>query len=183
MPRLIRLAVCLVVVWLALPAPAPAQRTTFDEREVKAVFLFNFVQFVEWPASAFSSPDAPVVIGVLGTDPFGYLLDDVVMGEVVKGRQLTVARFRRVEDITACHVLFISPSEIRMYERILTALGAQPILTVGETENFTALGMVRFLTERNRVRLEVNVEKAKAAGLTISSNLLRAARIVGAPGV
>jgi hypothetical protein len=179
--RLIRLVVGLVVVWLALPASAPAQRTTFDEREVKAVFLFNFVQFVDWPETAFSSPEAPVVIGVLGNDPFGHLLDDVVRGEMVKGRPLTVERFRRVEDIIACHVLFISPSEVRMYEHILTVLGAQPTLTVGETESFTSLGMIRFLTERNRVRLEVNVEKAKAAGLTISSNLLRSARIVVAP--
>jgi YfiR/HmsC-like len=180
--RLIRPAFCLVVVWLALPASsAPAQRTAFDEREVKAVFLFNFAQFVDWPANAFSSPEAPVVIGVLGNDPFGPLLDDVVRGEMAKGRPLIVVRFRRVEDISACHVLFISPSEIRLYDHILTVLGDQPTLTVGETDNFTSLGMIRFLTDRNRVRLEVNVEKAKAAGLTISSNLLRAARIVSAP--
>ncbi len=180
-PRLIGRAFCLALIGLAAPASAPAQRTTFDEREVKAVFLFNFVQFVDWPDHAFSSPEDPVVIGVLGSDPFGRLLDDVVKGETVKGRPLAVIRFRRVEDIKACHVLFISPSETRMYEHILTALGTQPTLTVGETPDFTSLGMIRFLTERNRVRLEVNVEKVKAAGLTISSNLLRAARIVGAP--
>jgi hypothetical protein len=168
-------------MWLALPAQVPAQRGTFDEREVKAVFLFNFAQFVDWPATAFSSPDAPVVIGILGNDPFGRLLDDVVEGEVVKGRPLVVTRFRRVEDIKICHVLFISPSETEMYAHILAALEAQPTLTVGETEDFTAKGMVRFLTEKNRVRLEVNVEKTKAAGLTVSSNLLRAARIVSAP--
>lgn len=179
--RLARLAVCLATIWLASPAQVPAQRAPFDEREVKAVFLFNFVQFVDWPANSFSSPEAPIVIGILGNDPFGRVLDDVVMGETVKGRPIVVTRFRRVEDIKACHVLFISPSEAAMYERILAALDTQPTLTVGETERFTALGMVRFLTEQNRVRLEVNVEKAKAAGLTISSNLLRAARIVNAP--
>jgi hypothetical protein len=168
-------------MWLALPVHVPAQRSPFDEREVKAVFLFNFVQFVDWPANAFSSPDAPIVIGILGNDPFGRVLDDVVMGEMVKGRLIVVTRFRRVEDIKACQVLVNSPSEAAMYERILAALDTQPTLTVGETEKFTAQGMVRFLTEQNRVRLEVNVEKAKAAGLTISSNLLRAARIVGAP--
>lgn len=179
--RLTRQTLCLALMWLALPASVPAQRAPFDEREVKAVFLFNFVQFIDWPEEAFSGPDAPVVIGILGTDPFGRLLDDVVRGETVKGRQLTVERFRRVEDIKSCHVLFISPSETAMYRHILMTLGGQPTLTVGETENFTSLGMVRFLTERNRVRLEVNVNRAKAAGLTISSNLLRAARIVGAP--
>jgi hypothetical protein len=173
----------LAVMCLAFALPAPAQKPTFDERDVKAVFLFNFVQFVDWPAAAFTSPDAPVVIGVLGDDPFGSLLDQVVEGEVVKGRQLSVERFRRVEDIKVCHVLFISPSEAAMYEHILTVLNSQPTLTVGETANFTSRGMVRFLTERNRVRLEVNMNAVKGAGLTISSNLLRAARIVpGAKG-
>jgi hypothetical protein len=170
----------LTVAWLALAIPVPTQQPTFDEREVKAVFLLNFVQFVEWPSSAFAGPGSPVVIGVLGDDPFGRLLDEVVHGEVVKGRQLAVERFRRVEDIKACHVLFISASQAGMYEHILTVLRTQPTLTVGDTESFTTLGMIRFLSERNRVRLEVNVGAAKAAGLTISSNLLRAARIVGA---
>lgn len=170
----------LAAVWAALALPATAQRPAFDEREVKAVFLFNFVQFVEWPSIAFASPDAPVVIGILGDDPFGRLLDDVVEGEMVKGRRLSVVRFRRVEDIKVCHVLFVSPSEAAKYPRILTALSTQPTLTVGETASFTSRGMIRFLTDRNRVRLEVNPEAVKAAGLTISSNLLRAARIVGA---
>jgi hypothetical protein len=168
-----------VAVWLVCTAAVPAQRGAFAEREVKAVFLLNFVQFVDWPSTAFAGPDSPVVIGVLGDDPFGPLLDEVVVGEVVKGRKLSVARFRRVEDVKNCHVLFVSPSEAATYERILTALNSRPMLTVGETTNFTTLGMIRFLTESNRVRLEVNVEAAKSAGLTISSNLLRAARIVG----
>ena len=172
-------AFLLAAVWLALALPAAAQRATFDEREVKAVFLFNFVQFVDWPSIAFASPDAPVVIGVLGDDPFGRLLDDVVEGEVVKGRRLSVVRFRRVEDIKACHVLFISASETAMYEHILTVLRDKPTLTVGETASFATRGMIRFLTDRNRVRLEVNVGAARASGLIISSNLLRLARIVG----
>jgi hypothetical protein len=176
----IRCAVALGVVWLALAAPAPAQRASFDEREVKAVFLFNFAQFVDWPSTAFSGPDSPIVIGILGDAPFASVLDAAVQGEVVKGRRLVVSRFRRVEDIETCHILFVSPSEARLYEHILTSLDGRPILTVGEAANFTNRGIIRFLTEENRVRLEVNLAAAKAAGLTISSNLLRAARIVGA---
>jgi YfiR/HmsC-like len=175
-------ALALVALWLASGVVVPAQRTTFDEREVKAVFLFNFAQFVEWPTSAFANPDTPVLIGVLGDDPFGAVLDEAVRGEVVRGRQLMVARFRRVEDVKNCHVLFISPSESASYSRIIAALRGQPTLTVGETAGFTTSGMVRFVTEGNRVRLEVNVSAVKAAGLTVSSNLLRAARIVGTRG-
>lgn len=167
---------------LLLTVTAAAQRGTFDEREVKAVFMFNFAQFVEWPPAAFDSAESPIVIGVLGEDPFGRLLDEVTQGEVVKGRPLTVARFQRVEDIHDCHILFISPSESAMYEEILTALGSRPTLTVGEGEDFTRRGMIRLLTDRNRVRLEINLGVVKAAGLTINSNLLRAARIVGTTG-
>ena len=168
------------LAYLMLVAPVAAQRATFDEREVKAVFMFNFAQFVDWPAAAFDSADSPIVIGVLGEDPFGRLLDEVTQGEVVKGRSLMVVRFQRVEDIKACHILFISPSESPMYDEILTALGSRPTLTVGESEDFTRRGMIRLLTDRNRVRLEINLGVVKAAGLTINSNLLRAARIVGA---
>ena len=178
--RRLHRVITLMMMSLLVAGPAPAQRAPFDEREVKAVFLFNFVQFVDWPSQAFSSAESPIVIGVLGDDPFGALLDEVVQGEKVRGRRLTVARFRHVEDIKSCHVLFVSPSEAGMYEHILTTLRAQPTLTVGETPMFTRRGMIRFVTEQNRVRLEVNIDAAKSVGLTISSNLLRSARIVSA---
>jgi hypothetical protein len=177
-----RLGAWLAVAWIAAVVPAPAQRAAFDEREVKAVFLFNFVQFVGWPPEAFEDPESPIVIGVLGDDPFGALLDEVVRGEMVRGRRLTVERFDRVEDVGTCHVLFVSPSEARQYGRILEALGARPTLTVGETPGFTARGMIRFVVEENRVGLEVNAGTVRAAGLTISSNLLRAARVVETEG-
>ena len=173
----------MAVAWFAATLSASGQQAPFNEREVKAVFLFNFVHFVEWPAAAFDNPQSPVVICVLGEDPFGELLDEVVKGEAVGSRPLMVERFRRLEDIRDCHVLFISGSETPNQERILTALRATPTLTVGETAGFaTRGGMIRFLTEQNRVRLEVNVAAAKAVGLTISSNLLRPARIVGEGG-
>jgi hypothetical protein len=158
--------------------PALARRVAGD-REVKAVFLFNFAQFVEWPQTAFDTPQSPIVIGVLGEDPFSRTLDDIVKGETVRNRQLVVTRYRRVEDVTICHILFVSASETQRYEPILASLRGRPTLTVGETDGFaTRGGMVRFVSERNRVGLQVNVGAAKAAGLTISSNLLRPAKIV-----
>lgn len=173
-------AVLVAIAWLAAICPAQAQKAGFSEHEVKAVFLFNFVQFAEWPPEAFSDPRSPIVIGVLGKDPFGRVLDDVVIGEVVRNRQLVVERFHRVEEIKTCHILFISPSETGKYEQIFARLQGRSILTVGDTEGFsTRGGMIRFLTEQNRIRLRVNVGAAKAAGLTISSKLLRAAEIVG----
>jgi hypothetical protein len=173
----------MAVAWFAATLSASGQQAPFNEREVKAVFLFNFVHFVEWPAAAFDNPQSPVVICVLGEDPFKELLDEVVNGESVGSRPLLVERFRRLEDMRDCHVLFINTSETPNQTRILAALRDVPTLTVGETADFaTRGGIIRFLTEQNRVRLEVNVAAAKAAGLTISSNLLRSARIVGEGG-
>jgi len=160
---------------LAMPAQTPAS----PEYQLKAVFLFNFAQFVEWPATAFPEPQTPVVIGVLGEDPFGAFLDETVRGEKVNNRPLAVQRFRRVEEIKNCHVLFISRSERDRLGQILPSLKGRNILTVGDAEDFAGRGgMIRFVTEKNKIRLKINVDAAKTADLTISSKLLRPAEIV-----
>jgi hypothetical protein len=152
-----------------------------QEYDLKAVFLFNFAQFVEWPANAFAEAKAPVIIGVLGDDPFGKSLDDVVAGEIVRNRPLTVRRYRSVEEIDRCHILFISPSESNRLDRIMAALAHRSILTVGDTKDFTSqAGVIGFELWQRRLRLRINVAAAKAAGLTISSKLLRQAVVVGA---
>ncbi|MGH9144274.1 MAG: YfiR family protein [Vicinamibacterales bacterium] len=168
-----------MLVLLAAPAALRAQRK-FDEREIKATFLFNFAQFVEWPAASFADPQAPLVIGVLGDDPFNAVLDAVVRGEMIKNRPLVVTRFRRIEDVATCHILFVSPSETPRYTRISETLQGRAILTVGDTDGFAASGgMIRFITENSHVRLRINLGVARAAGLTISSQLLRVAEVVG----
>ena len=149
------------------------------EYRVKVGFLFNFPQFVEWPTRAFRDASAPIIIGVLGDDPFGHYLDELVQGEKIGERPLVVQRFRRVEDVTDCHILFVSHSEARQFERILARLRDRTVLTVGEDEGFErAGGMVRFTLENNKVRLRINPEAAKAGELTISSKLLRLATLV-----
>ena len=156
-----------------------AQTASSREYQVKAVFLFNFAQFVEWPTNAFPEAQTPLVIGVLGQDPFGAYLDETVRGEKVNNRSLIVERYRRVEEIKTCHVLFISRSEVDRLAEILANLKGRNILTVGDAENFAERGgMIRFVTEKNKLRLKVNLEAAKAANLTISSKLLRPAEIV-----
>lgn len=162
-----------------LPRPVGAQQGPAPEYQVKAAFLFNFAQFVEWPAAAFPEPDSPMVIGVLGEDPFGGDLEAIVRGEVVNGHPLTVERFGRVEEITACHILFVSKGEAARLDRILAALKGRSILTVGDMRDFAGRGgMIRFVTDRSRIRLRINLEAARADELTISSKLLRPADIV-----
>lgn len=158
--------------------PQPAASPT-REYQLKAVFLFNFAGFTEWPPAAFPTPGTPLVIGLLGDDPFGDYLDGLVKGEQAHERPLAVRRFRRVEDIDVCHVLYIATSEAERLRPILEALRGRNILTVSDVADFTySGGMVRFLTETGKIRLRINLDATKAAGLTLSSKVLRPAQIV-----
>ena len=111
------------------------------EYPLKAVFLFNFAQFTAWPTNAFDAPDAPLVIGILGNDPFGALLDDVVRDEIVNGRKFVVERYQHVKDIKACHILFICQSETQHMDKIVTALKGKSILTVSDINNAAYRGV------------------------------------------
>ncbi len=158
----------------ALGAEAPT------EYQVKAVFLFNFSHFVEWPPQAFSAPDEPFVIGILGGDPFGARLDEAVRGEQINQHPLVVRRFHTVGEIGDCRILYIDRSESAQLGPILAAMEHRGTLTVSEVDGSAQRGvMIQFLTDNNRIRLRINVESARAAGLTISSKLLRPAEIVG----
>jgi hypothetical protein len=175
LPR--RLAACAAfLVWMsgnstvcALPA----------EYQVKALFLFNFTRFVEWPKSAFPEPRSPLIIGVLGKDPFGSNLDDVVRGEAKDGRPLLVRRFRRVEEVGDCHILFVSTSEADRLPQTFEALKGRSILTVSDDADFARRGgMIHLMNNQNHIQLRINLAAAEAAGLTLSSNLLRPAEVV-----
>ena len=151
-----------------------------SEYQVKAVFLFNFSRFVEWPASAFPAPDSPFVVGVFGHDPFGADLDEVVKGETVNGRPLVVRRVHSPAEAADCQILFIHQSEDRQLGEVLSALESHNTLTVSDLPGPTQRGvMIRLVTEGGRVRMRVDLESARSASLVISSNLLRSAEIVG----
>ena len=111
---------------------ARAQPPASKEYQIKAVFLFNFVQFVEWPETAFSSPEAPIRIVVLGDDPFGGALDAAVQGEKVRGRSLVIQRARDLREAGECHLLYVGPSEREAMGAIISALETRPVLTVGD---------------------------------------------------
>jgi len=172
-------------IWLVMPAllfwsglNLVAQTSAFPEYQVKAVFLFNFAQFVHWPSQAFPEAQTPLIIGILGEDPFGTYLDETVRGEKASNRPLAVQRYRRTGEIKTCHVLFISRSETARLEQLLASLKGRNILTVSDVDDFARRGgMVGFITEKSKIRMRINLEAAKAANLTISSKLLRVAEI------
>jgi hypothetical protein len=169
-----RLAVLLLACGLA-GAAAPV-----SEYQLKAVFLFNFAEFVEWPAAALPHAEAPFVIGVLGDDPFGATLDEVVRGETVNHHPLAVRRFRSIAEIRDCQILFITAAELTHLDAILVALKGRSVLTVTDADDPVPRGVVIALVRRdNRIRLRIDLEAARASNLTISSKLLRPAEIVG----
>jgi hypothetical protein len=166
---------------LAIFMRSAAGAETPTEYQVKAVFVFNFSHFVEWPAQAFAAPDQPFVIGILGTDPFGARLDEAVRGEQIDQHPLLVRRFRNVGEIGDCQILYIDRSEGAQLRQALAALEHRGTLTVSDLDGSAEGGvMIQLTTENNRIRLRINVGSARAAGLTISSKLLRSAEIVGA---
>ena len=154
--------------------------TPAKEYQVKAVFLFNFALFTQWPSSAFSGADAPLVIGVAGKDPFGSFLDQVVAGERVNGRRLVVRRYAHAVEAADCHILFVGRSESERALVDLKALRGRSVPTVSDIEGFAVRGgNVELRTTRGRIRLRINVDAVRDAGLTLSSKLLRPAEIVG----
>ena len=175
---LITLTILLAALSVAVPAYA-GQRTP-HEYEVKAAFLYNFAKFVVWPKDAFPERESPIVIGVLGDDPFGPVLEEVIEGKTVNNRALAIRRFRRTSDVVGCHVLFISPSEGRRLVEIFGEINLDHVLTVGDCRDFAASGgNIGFYMEDKKVRIEVNLEAAERANLRISSKLLNVARVVG----
>jgi hypothetical protein len=175
-PALLRLVMLAGVLGSHLKAAGDDTR----EYQVKAVLLLNLARFVEWPASAFDSPQSPLVIGVLGRDDFGPLLDEVVRGETVGGRAIELQRYPSMEYLRSCHLLFISQSEEQRMEVTLARLEARPILTVSDTPRFTrAGGVVRLFTKPDgKLGLRINLHAARRSNLTLSALLLRVAEIV-----
>jgi len=147
------------------------------EYPVKAAFLLNFTKFIEWPPAAFGDAASPIAICILGDDPFGSSLTQIVEGEVVNGRKVAIQRVKRAPAPKACHVLFAGASE-KDVAKILPALGSG-VLTVGEGEGFLREGgMIAFVIENRRVRFVINQTLAENAGLTLSSKLLNVAKAV-----
>ena len=163
------------------PRAALAQGPVPNEYQVKAAFLFNFVQFVEWPPGAFTNSDTPICIGVLGEDPFGPALEGTVSGETVRNRKLIIHRSNRVENLKDCQLIFISKSETERVTGILGELDPVPALTVSETQGFAQRGgIINLYLAANKVRFEINPAAARRKGLKISSELLGLGKIIGA---
>lgn len=152
-----------------------------SEYRLKAAFLVQFVKFVEWPQSAFDRASSPLVIGILGSDPFGKAIDDIASGERAGGREIVVRRLRWGQDVRGCQILFIPREETSRAGSL--RIDSTPILVVGEQADFAKkIGSVNFYIDQRKVRFEINPDRARACGLTVSSRLLALARVVKGGG-
>jgi hypothetical protein len=152
-----------------------------SEYDVKAAFLFKFTKFVEWPATAFSGPEAPFVIGIVGYDPFEGGLDRLIEGNTTGNRRLEVRHINATDAaaLRACQMIFVGAQEQRRLPGILAAVQSRPVLVVGESEGFaSAGGMFGFALRESRIGIEINSAAARQARLKISSQLLNLAKLV-----
>jgi hypothetical protein len=169
----------LIVGTLSFYAVVAAQSDQPSEHVVKAAFLFNFTKFVEWPDASFSDPHAPIVIGIVGDDPFGDSLARIISGQKAQGRAIVIVKYRRGDDLRHCHVLFISTSERFRAIQILSGLQQASVLTVSDIDGFAeAGGDMQFVMQENRVRFIVNLDAATQSKLRISAKLLALARVI-----
>ena len=155
-------------------SPGPA----FDEYQVKAAFLYNFAKFVEWPRGSFANPTDPIVICIVGSNPFGSTLEDMVRGKKIGERAFVVRRLPDTQQAKSCQILFIGAGEWKRVRALLDALKGAAVLTVGETDDFTSSGgVIAFQLQGPRVRIQISLESAEQAKLRISSKLLSPAEI------
>lgn len=149
------------------------------EYEVKAACLYNFAKFVTWPEKAFTSPEAPFVIGVLGKDPFGPVLDNTLKAKKIGAHEIHIERYASIAAIRSPHLLFVGNSEVATLPEIVNACRGKPILLVGDMEDFALKGgVINFYIEKANVRFAINIEVAKKAQLQVSSQLLKLAKVL-----
>jgi hypothetical protein len=183
--RIVNVVLLLIGILLMQGQPAGSpQAPSTPEYRLKATFLYQFAQFVDWPDQAFSGPQSPLIIGILGDDPFGRELDQTVQGESVSSHPMGVRRFRRLDEVRDCHILFVSRSEGARLDETLAALKGRNILTVADLNGFAQRGgMIQFSSEASRIRLTINLDAARGGNLAVSTKLLRLATVISSDGL
>jgi hypothetical protein len=190
------LAIVIAPIAAKVASKIEADSAANREYQIKAAFLYNFVKFVDWPAEETADVNQPIIIGILGTDPFGDAFEPV-KDTHVKGRKVSVERFKslgelkkdgeqaeselrsQINAIRKCHLLFICSSEKGHLGEIIESLKGMPVLTISELDDFAESGGIIELTmEEEKVRFEINLHVAEKADLKIRSQLLRLAKKV-----
>ena len=173
----------MAIAWPATPQASAQEVDKSIARRVKAAFLYKFAKFVQWPDSAFENEKSPIIIGVLGADPFGRVLDETVRGKRIGKRLIEIQRFQWNDKdrrrMRGCHILFVSSSERQRHKAICETLANHPMLIVGDVKGFAANGgMIGFVLKKKKIAFQINQAAANRAQLSVSARLLRLATIV-----
>ena len=148
-----------------------------SESQVKAAFVYNFPKFIQWPNSTLPSGESKMTLCILGDDPLVDSLESLT-GKIISGRQLSVRRIKGPDDASRCQIVYIGKSERDQTRNILKGM-KEGVLTIGEMNHFASLGgIINFVIVENKVSFEINIDAAERAGLKISSQLLKLAKIV-----
>ena len=178
----IRLVTVIAILMVMTVVPeGHAESDSVLEYKIKAAFLYSFAKFIDWPEQAFSNSQSPIILGVLGEDPFGLILNELE-GKVAKGRSIVAYKYSSTDsfdELKLCHIIFVCSSEKERFTEIIEMLKDTNVLLVGDMEGFAQLGgIINFILVEKKVRFEINVAAAERAGLKISSKLLTLAKIV-----
>lgn len=159
--------------------PAYAGVDAADEYEIKAAMYVSLLRLVDWPAGRYSGTASPLVIGVYGSDDMARELEAIAQSKIATGaRRIAVRRISGAADAAECQSVFVGGGDKKKIQAALDAVAKTPVLTVGEDERFITLGgMIDLMVKDDRVRIEVNLDVAQSAGLTISSRLLKIAAV------
>lgn len=165
---------------LAVAAPpvieAAAAQATVLETTIKATYLYKFEGYVDWPKGTFASPESPVTLCIVGSDPFGEVLDQALSKQIAGGRLVTARRLASVSGNTGCNVMYIAGSDTQSVEQALGVVRGTPVLTITDSASGSSeTGVINFVVEDNRVRFQIDPAAASQNGLTISSDLLKLA--------
>ncbi|MBU6410246.1 MAG: DUF4154 domain-containing protein [Verrucomicrobia bacterium] len=170
--EVMRLGLPAVVVALATAGCASQWGAPTAENRQKALFVSRVGQFVQWPAYAFPTATSPVMIGVIGGNPFGNALEQLAANGRIAGHPIVVRRMTPFSDIRRCQVLFINRFAQSRLPLILNFLGRSPVLTVSDGDDFVKRGgMIQLFMENGAVRFEINQAAVEKAGLRLNSQL------------
>ena len=173
-------ALLLLAFFVALAGPTCLHAGTGLQREyeIKAAYLYNFINYIDWPENAFPAPGGTLTIGIVGQSDYGTALE-TLNGKQVKGRTLALKQITDTKDLDQCQIVFINSSEKARVPELLEKLKDARVLTVSEIDGFAQQGgIINFISERNKVRFEINPDAARRLGLNISSELLKLAKVV-----
>ncbi len=150
------------------------------EYTLKAAFLFNFLKYTTWPKGTFERPDDPILLAIVGRDPFGSLLEHVLSKKKVGAHPIRILRFKSVEEVKQAHAIFLGELSAKERASLYARLAGKPVLIIGDERGLASKdgAVASFFLKDGKVRFEVSTEAIRRAGLAISSQLLKLADIV-----